>query len=199
MAVSAMTCCLAGTATTSFSAVTVATRLVGGLGRDIMNGGAGADIFRFDDMDAGDATAGQLSDVIHGFSSDDVLDLMAVDILYFWGYRRSGALGAEAFSIWQTGGNTYVTWNTFNGFHDIELAGFQGDPSRSDPSGMKTTTLRTSIPRAALPLARRGRVPSRYGRGCGLVPDQSFEEPASTMFDLQGQADRRRYPARVLT
>jgi hypothetical protein len=46
--------------------------------------------------------------------------------------------------IWQANGNTYVTWNTFGSFHDIELRGFTGDPLsqirwydddyRSDPS-----------------------------------------------------------------
>ena len=101
--------------------------LIGGLGRDIMQGGSGPDTFRFDDRDAGDATAGPLSDVILDFSSDDVLDLLAVDILSYGGSgNRSPERGA--FGIWRAGGSTYVTWNTFGSFHDVELRGFTGDP-----------------------------------------------------------------------
>ena len=101
--------------------------LIGGLGRDHMWGGSGPDTFLFDDEDAGDATAGPLSDVIYDFSMEDTLDLLAVDISSFWGYGdREPARGT--FSIWQAGNSTYVTWNTFNGYHDIELQGFTGDP-----------------------------------------------------------------------
>lgn len=101
--------------------------LVGGLGRDIMFGGAGPDVFRFDDRDAGDVSAGPLSDVIRDFSSSDLIDLLAVDILRFAGHGVSEP-GRGAFGIWQAAGSTYVTWNTFGGYHDIELTGFTGDP-----------------------------------------------------------------------
>lgn len=101
--------------------------LVGGLGRDFLTGGAGGDVFRFDDRDAGDVSAGPLSDVISDFSSNDLLDLMAVDILRFAGWGVSEP-GRGAFGIWEAAGNTYVTWNTFGGYHDVELSGFTGDP-----------------------------------------------------------------------
>jgi hypothetical protein len=100
--------------------------LMGGLGRDLMYGGPGNDTFAFDDRDAGDATAGPQSDVIFDFSAGDVLDLMAVDILNVDYYGRNPERGAA--SIWQANGNTYVTWNTFGTFHDVELRGFTGDP-----------------------------------------------------------------------
>ncbi len=98
--------------------------LVGGLGRDIMYGGAGADVFRFDDKDAGDVAAGPLSDVIADFGADDMIDLIAVDVLF----QSSGSEPERGgFSIWEGGGNTYVSWNTFNGYHDIELTGYTGN------------------------------------------------------------------------
>jgi hypothetical protein len=65
--------------------------------------------------------------VITDFGSDDLIDLTAADILYFEGYTPEPLRGG--FGIWQTGGNTYVTWNTFGGFHDIELQGYTGDIS----------------------------------------------------------------------
>lgn len=99
--------------------------LVGGLGRDVMYGGAGADVFRFDDQDAGDATAGPLSDVIADFGADDMIDLTAVDVLFYSGWTSEPARGS--FSIWEGGGNTYVSWYTFGCYHDIELTGYSGD------------------------------------------------------------------------
>ena len=98
--------------------------LVGGLGRDIMYGGAGADVFKFDDKDAGDVAAGPLSDVIADFGADDMIDLIAVDVLF----QSSGSEPERgSFSIWEGGGNTYVSWYTFGGYHDIELTGYTGD------------------------------------------------------------------------
>ena len=101
--------------------------LIGGLGRDIMYGGAGPDVFRFDDRDAGDVSAGPLSDVIRDFSSNDLVDLMAVDVFRFAGYGVSEP-GRGAFGIWEGAGNTYVTWNTFGSYHDVELTDFTGNP-----------------------------------------------------------------------
>jgi hypothetical protein len=99
--------------------------LVGGLGRDHMFGGSGVDTFRFDDLDAGDATAGPLSDVIYDFTSEDVLDLRDVDILFqsFGGSdpQRGGL------STWQALGSTFVSWNTFGAVHDVELRGYTAD------------------------------------------------------------------------
>ncbi|HMQ94001.1 MAG TPA: DVUA0089 family protein [Amaricoccus sp.] len=99
--------------------------LDGGLGRDVMYGGAGADVFRFDDLDAGDATAGPRSDVIADFGVDDMIDLTAVDVLFYHGWGSEPARGS--FSIWEGGGNTYVSWYTFGTYHDIELTGYSGD------------------------------------------------------------------------
>jgi len=99
--------------------------LVGGLGRDIMYGGAGADVFKFDDKDAGDVTTGPLSDVIADFGADDMIDLIAVDVLYSSGGGSEPARGG--FSVWEGGGNTYVSWFTFGGYHDIELTGYTGN------------------------------------------------------------------------
>lgn len=100
--------------------------LVGGRGHDTMYGGAGPDEFRFDDDDTGDLFLGQ-ADSIRNFSANDVLDLVAVDIVRFEGW---GVTEPErgAFGIWQAGGNTYVTWNTRGGYHDIELTGVITDP-----------------------------------------------------------------------
>ncbi|MFO1143465.1 MAG: hypothetical protein U1E59_13955 [Amaricoccus sp.] len=128
--------------------------LIGGLGRDLMYGGAGNDTFAFDDRDAGDATAGPLSDVIYDFGPGDVLDLMAVDVLEFRGYGdHSPPRGA--FSIWQASGSTYVTWNTFGAFHDVELRGFTGDPYsqirwyQDDYTANTSTSGRVSLSQAA--------------------------------------------------
>lgn len=78
--------------------------------------------------------------MIRDFSSDDLLDLIAVDILYFAGFgvvepTRGG------FGIWQASGNTYVTWNTFSGFHDIELTGLTATRS-AKYAGTRTTIWR---------------------------------------------------------
>lgn len=100
--------------------------LVGGHGRDTMYGGAGADEFRFDDDDTGDFFVGQ-ADSIRNFSSNDVLDLLAVDIVRFDGFGVSEP-GRGAFGIWQADGNTYVTWHTLGGYHDVELTGVTVDP-----------------------------------------------------------------------
>jgi len=95
--------------------------LVGGLGRDFLSGGLGRDTFRFDDKDAGDATAGPRSDAILDLGKGDVIDLLNVDVFHFDGGiepQRGGisfTAGAD--------GNAYITWNTFNSFHDVEVRG----------------------------------------------------------------------------
>jgi hypothetical protein len=97
--------------------------IVGGTGRDHLYGGAGADTFRFDDPDAGDATAGPLSDVIYDFTEADILDLRDADILYVSGGpdpQRGGV------STWEASGSTYVSWNTFGHVHDVQLVGYIG-------------------------------------------------------------------------
>lgn len=94
--------------------------LVGGRGRDHLYGGDGSDTFRFDDRDAGDAFSGPLSDVIHDFSSHDLLDIMAVDVVSFDGFgTREPQRGG--FSIWEAQGGIHLSWNTFGGFHDVEI------------------------------------------------------------------------------
>lgn len=97
----------------------------GGRGVDVMTGGEGSDIFRFDDKDAGDVTFGK-ADVITDFGADDVIDLLAVDILYLdgLGYPEPFRGGL---SLWQANGNSYVSWKTFGTYHDIELTGYTGD------------------------------------------------------------------------
>lgn len=95
--------------------------LVGGLGRDFLTGGAGRDTFRFDDKDAGDATAGPLSDVILDLGTGDVIDLLAVDVLWY-----DGGVEPVRGGLSVTGGadgSAYITWNTFGTFHDIEVRG----------------------------------------------------------------------------
>jgi hemolysin type calcium-binding protein len=92
--------------------------LVGGLGRDIMYGGSGADEFRFDDKDAG---ARPLFDVIGDFSSEDVIDLVAVDVTFC---TYGGEPGLGGFGTWTDGVNSYVTWHTRAGFHEIKVTGY---------------------------------------------------------------------------
>jgi hypothetical protein len=98
--------------------------LAGGLGRDFLRGGTGADTFSFDDRDAGDVTAGR-ADVILDFSVDDIIDLSDAEIFSYSGFYSDPGRGA--FGIWQAQGSTYVTWNTANDVHDIELRGYLGD------------------------------------------------------------------------
>ena len=136
--------------------------LIGGRGRDIMWGGAGPDSFRFDDGDAGDATAGPLSDVILDFSVEDTLDLLAVDVLGFWGWGRTPERGT--FSLWQAGGSTYVTWNTFGSLHDVELRGLYRRSVQPDPLVSRTISWRTPAPRAGSPWERQRLAPSRWIR-----------------------------------
>jgi hypothetical protein len=99
--------------------------IVGGTGRDHLYGGAGADTFRFDDPDAGDATAGPLSDVIYDFTEDDILDLREVDVLFANFLGSSPSRGG--LSVWEAGGSTFVSWNTFNDVHDVELRGYTAE------------------------------------------------------------------------
>lgn len=96
--------------------------LVGGPGADHLNGGAGQDVFRFDDKDAG---GGSAADVIHGFTTEDVLDLRDADILY---HDVDPDPGRGGFNVRQDAGNTYVSWNTFGEMHTVKLAGFTGEP-----------------------------------------------------------------------
>ena len=95
--------------------------LVGGLGRDFLSGGAGADTFRFDDRDAGDATAGPGSDVILDLGAGDVIDLLAVDVLQYSGGLEPGRGGLSV--TLASDGSAYITWKTFDTFHDIEVVG----------------------------------------------------------------------------
>ena len=146
--------------------------LVGGLGRDLMYGGPGNDTYRFDDRDAGDATAGPLSDVIFDFSAGDLLDLMAVDVLYYYGGGPDPARGS--FSIWQAGGSTYVSWNTFGAFHDIELRGFT-DIFRQIVGTV--TTYLANVDTTGRIARRDARRQHRGGGGRGLVPDHPQGRP----------------------
>ena len=63
-----------------------------------MYGGPGPDTFRFDDKDTGDASA-SLADVIHDFGPDDIIDLVAVDVVGI-----SGGVQPERgmFSLWES-------------------------------------------------------------------------------------------------
>lgn len=100
--------------------------LVGGIGRDILRGGEGTDVFRFDDRHSAE---GPLGDVIFDFASEDVLDLRRVDVLFLdWGAEPARG----GFSVRQADGNTYVSWNTFNGIHTVTLAGNDAIPSGND-------------------------------------------------------------------
>lgn len=104
-----------------------ADTLVGGRGHDDLWGGSGADTFRFDDRNSGDFASGQ-ADVIHDFGAHDILDLTRVDLLY--GAVDAGPEpGRGSFSTWQVNGDTYVSWNTFGGLHDVVLKGYTGDVS----------------------------------------------------------------------
>ncbi len=97
--------------------------IVGGLGHDTLYGGSGYDVFRFDDRDTGDVTAGPAADQIMDFSSRDTIDLRSVDILFQDGYAwNEPARGG--FTVWEANGDSYVTWNTFGGFHEIRLVGY---------------------------------------------------------------------------
>ena len=120
-------------ATTSSKAVTAGTRSMAALAAIFSSAASarhyvwwrGSDTFRFDDRDAGDATAGPFSNVIRDFSAGDVLHLISVDVLDFYGLGSQPSRGT--FSVWQSA-NIYVTWkNTFGGYHDIQLTGFTGD------------------------------------------------------------------------
>ena len=97
--------------------------LVGGLGHDTLYGGAGHDVFRFDDRDTGEVTAGPAADEIRDFSARDTIDLRAVDVLFFDGGGFNDPYRG-GFSIWEMNGDSYVTWNTFNGLHEIKLTGY---------------------------------------------------------------------------
>jgi hypothetical protein len=79
------------------------------------------DTFRFDDQHAGDATFGPASDVILDLGLGDVIDLLAVDILHYDGSiepLRGGLSLTEG-----ADGSTYITWNTFGAFRDVEVRG----------------------------------------------------------------------------
>lgn len=102
-----------------------ADRVVGGAGRDILTGGAGADVFVFDDLDTGSATS-RRADVITDFGEGDIIDLRAVDVLYLDEFFNTESPDRGGLSVWQAAGNTYVTWNTFDGMHDIQVTGFEG-------------------------------------------------------------------------
>ena len=95
----------------------------GGAGDDEIRGGSGYDVFRFDDRDTGDVTAGPAADEIMDFSSRDTIDLRSVDILFqdFYAWNEPARGG---FTVWEANGDSYVTWNTFGGFHEIRLVGY---------------------------------------------------------------------------
>lgn len=116
-----------GTGSDSLRGGAGADTLVGGRGHDDLYGGAGADTFRFDDRDAGDFASGQ-ADVIHDFGAHDILDLTRVDLLYD-AFDAGPEPGRGSFSTWQVNGDTYVSWNTFGGLHDVVLKGYTGDVS----------------------------------------------------------------------
>lgn len=99
--------------------------IVGGRGTDMLTGGEGADTFVFAGRDTGDATLGG-ADVITDFGADDTIDLSDADILYFNGFGYPEPLRG-GMSIWQAGGDTYVSWKAGGGYHDIVLAGYDGD------------------------------------------------------------------------
>lgn len=100
--------------------------LIGGLGHDTLYGGTGYDVFRFDDRDTGEVTAGPAADEIRDFSGRDTIDLRAVDLLYADFYAWSDP-GRGAFSVWEVNGDSYVTWNTFDGLHEIKLTGYSSE------------------------------------------------------------------------
>jgi hypothetical protein len=99
--------------------------IVGRRGRDLMYGGDGFDIFGFDDQDTGDVSWG-LADAIGDFGAQDLIDLTDTELVSFWGFDNPDP-ARGTFSIWRSGANVYVTYNTYGSLHDIELTNFDGD------------------------------------------------------------------------
>jgi len=99
--------------------------IVGGRGQDMLTGGEGADAFVFSARDTGDATLGG-ADVITDFGADDTIDLSNASILYFNGFDYPEPLRG-GMTIWQAGGDTYVSWKAGGAYHDVMLAGYDGD------------------------------------------------------------------------
>lgn len=99
--------------------------IFGGRGQDHLTGGEGADTFVFSGGDTGDATLGD-ADVITDFGAGDLIDLSDANILYFYGFDYPEPLRG-GMTIWQTGGDTYISWKAGGGYHDIVLAGYDGD------------------------------------------------------------------------
>ena len=127
-----------------------------------MWGGSGPDTFRFDDKDAGDATAGPLSDVIFDFSAEDTLDLLAVDVLGFAGDGDQDP-GAGHVQHLADGRQHVCHLEPFGSLHDVELRGFTGDPY-SQIRWYEDDFLATPAPRARSPWERPSLAPSKWIR-----------------------------------
>ena len=61
------------------------------------------------------------------FGAGDRINLTAVDVTHFDGYGTA-APSDGGWSIWQSGSSTFITWNTFDEWHDLEIANYAGDP-----------------------------------------------------------------------